>query len=160
MWLPPLTTFSLHGALFLCLSRRRMADWAFTWDLPFWGDFCFVFLLNVLVTHDAQPHMEKKCMFNILEGYPQARMCVWAEQEESYFWSLCSSPAYLWLSAQVNSCCGMNAEDTGFKLRLGNTLRLILFLFKFIMSFQALLSLLIANITMPVCGWGEQQCSI
>lgn len=106
-----------------CVYQWMHAWLSFHMGLPFWGDICFVFLLNMLVTHDTQPHTEKY-MFNILIGYPQARMCVWAKQEESYFWSCIVALAYLCLSAQVNSCCGVFAADAGLKLLLGNVLNI------------------------------------
>lgn len=93
-------------------ETERLSAW---WSFHIWfataGWLLLCFLakncLSRIVNSHARTHT--KVTLNILLGYPYARMCVWAEQEdECYFWSVIGVAAGL--PALVHSCCCVNIE--------------------------------------------------
>ena len=70
----------------------------------------------------------------------------------------CSSPAYLCLSAQVNSCCGMNAVHTGAQTEARDVLNINLY--SICLSLRFVISPYNKLDNVSVSGCGELQHSI
>lgn len=122
-----------------------------------WFQPCFLAKIACHAWYTAT-HTHRKNRFNILIGYPQARMCVWAKQEECYFWSpvvvlhICACQHKL-----IHVVAWMQGTQ-GLKLQLGMCLTLISTQYA---SLYALLSILTTKLdNVSASGCGELQHSI
>ncbi len=102
-------------------------------------------------------------MSNILIGYPQARMCVWAKQEECYFWSPVVAQRICACQHKLIHVAAWTRGMLGFNFGWGMCLTLILFFLLFFYSLclsKLCFPSFITNLTMCVGGCGELQRSI